>query len=87
MMRAMGAWNYDDPRIITARVEGITAQASSILSLFLRVNFARNVKFPHAENYSFEKMSGGRKIGEVDYTSHNRSGKAEGWREELPKMH
>jgi hypothetical protein len=30
-------------------------------------------------------MSGGRKIGEVDNTSHYRSGNAEGWREELPK--
>jgi hypothetical protein len=85
VMRAMGVWNYDDPRIITVRLEDITAHSSSILSQFLRVNFARNVKLPHAENYSFEKMSGGRKIGEVDNTSHYRSGNAEGWREELPK--
>ncbi len=34
--------------------------------------------------YSFEKMTKGRKPGEVDNNSHMRRGKPGGWREELP---
>jgi hypothetical protein len=84
-LKALQIWNYDDQRIFTVPMEQITINTHNLVKLFLNANRVKRVELPNVENYSFEKMSGGRKVGQIDSTSHYRSGSAESWRDELPK--
>jgi hypothetical protein len=84
-LNAFANWNFGDPRITTVCFEDFTGKAEAVFASEVRANGVTEYKFPNMKWFSFEEISGGRKIGEVDDSSHFRSGDPEGWRSELPK--
>ncbi|PHS02968.1 MAG: hypothetical protein COA78_19570 [Blastopirellula sp.] len=86
-LQAMLDWNYEDPRIMNIRMEDMVREPYRVIiqSLrFLDLPCPQNL----AEilgNFTFEKISGGRKPGDLDKNSHYRSGVAGDWKTELPE--
>lgn len=78
-------WQFGDTRITTVKFEDLVRNPADWLAYAIKENGYRSLLLPEMQDYSFEKMSGGRHVGEIDDTSHYRSGSADGWRNELPK--
>ena len=83
-LHALRFWSFDDTRIVTVRMEDLVADVNQVLGRHVVSGLGRNTQLPPSEDYTFERMSGGRRVGEVDEKSHYRSGRAGAWRDELP---
>jgi hypothetical protein len=83
-LHALGEWRFDDTRIRTVRMEDLVTDVTSMLGGALIPTLGGTIKLPDKANFTFERITGGRHIGEVDDMSHYRSGKPGSWREDLP---
>ena len=66
-------------------MEDLVTDISSVLGKSLLENLSDAIKLPELEEFTFERMSGGRHVGAIDETSHYRSGLPGQWRRELPE--
>jgi hypothetical protein len=83
---ALTAWNYDDHRFLTVRMEDLTSEPQIWLPrIFEHFGRAPPPGLDEAIVFSdFRHLAGGRAKGTIDQTSHYRSGKAGEWLAELP---
>lgn len=79
----ISAWNYDDPRIVTLRMEDITSNISGFFNLLSQTELLRNAVMPDPVSFLFSSITG-RRQGEIDLSSHYRCGSGSEWREALP---
>ena len=79
----LAAWDFDDPRIATVRMEDFGDDPAAMLRPALG-DTARALEMPDAASFAFSALSGGRGQGEVNDSSHYRSGDPDAWRRELP---
>jgi hypothetical protein len=84
-LHALERWNFDDTRIRTIRMEDLVTDISSMLGQTVVNVMQTEINLPEPEDFSFERITGGRRVGEVDDASHYRSGRPGNWREELPE--
>lgn len=84
-LHALRAWRFDDARISTIRMEDLVSDVNLVLGEILVEHWGETTKLPDQRSFTFERISGGRRVGEVDETSHYRSGLSGGWRDELPQ--
>jgi len=77
-------WRFDDTRIRTVRMEDVVADVNTVLGSFLSENISAVMRLPESGEFEFERITGGRKPGDIDDTSHFRSGLSGAWRNELP---
>ena len=75
-------WNFEDDRFVTLRMEDLVQNPGKTLGSLLRSRYPMCC-LPSDDRYTFEGITGRRK-GEIDETSHYRSGKADQWKEILP---
>ena len=79
-------WDWDDPRILTVRMEDLTQIPDIVFARMFE--HCGKVLPPHFDeaiaSAPFEIMSGGRQKGQRDDQSHYRSGLSGEWRAELP---
>lgn len=80
---AIRNWNYDDPAIKTLRIEDGFDKFTDFLRAALG-EASGSLKWPDQANFTFEKLSVGRRAGEIDDGSHYRSGDVDAWKTELP---
>jgi hypothetical protein len=80
----MSSWNYDDERIVTLRMEDITSNPKMFLETLSSTHLFKGAALPDANDFTFKKISG-RDPGDVDSSSHYRSGSADEWRTALPE--
>ena len=83
-LMALRSWRFDDPRIHTVRMEDMVQDVNSSVGAFLGQIFGCTTDAMDPERFTFERMSGGRKPGEVDTDSHYRAGLPDEWRTTLP---
>jgi Sulfotransferase domain len=81
----LNRWDYGDPNIMTVQFEDLVSRPNDWLAYIAEHNDAQFSQYPNPIYFSFERATGGRKLGEVDPNSHYRSGSPDAWREELPK--
>lgn len=84
-LNALQAWNYDDERFQTLRMEDLTRDVEGFLTLIRGIDGFEDLSTPAVEEFQFQNFTG-RAIGEVDNSSHYRSGDANAWRSELPPI-
>jgi hypothetical protein len=84
-LHALRQWNFDDRRIRTVRMEDLVTDVGSLLGETLGSSMPAGVDLPAPEDFTFERITGGRRAGEVDEASHYRSGRPGSWRDELPE--
>ena len=82
-LHAIQAWNYDDERIETMRMEDITRDVESFLGKICQHPDYEDLVLPNVSDFLFESFTG-RSIGVIDNNSHYRSGSPDAWRAELP---
>lgn len=80
----MISWKYDDLRIVTLRMEDITANAANFFRELSRTEVLRNALMPDPDRFSFAAMTG-RQQGVIDLSSHYRCGSSTEWRDALPR--
>jgi len=80
----MISWKYDDPRVITLRMEDITSNVADFFRELSRTVVLRNALMPDPHRFSFAAITG-RQQGVIDFSSHYRCGNRNEWREALPK--
>lgn len=76
-------WDYDDTRFPTLRMEDIVLNPNEMLGSILKQNL-KGSKIPHPEAHTFLAMTG-RQSGQIDNSSHYRSGEPDQWRSALPE--
>jgi hypothetical protein len=81
-LHALRHWKFDDNRFCHLKMEDLVRNSASELGSVLQSRFVES-KLPNADRYMFEAVTG-RQVGEIDNSSHYRSGKADQWRESLP---
>lgn len=81
-LHAIRHWNFDDQRFHTLRIEDVVTDPGMILGSHLLRKFSNSI-IPSNNDYTFESISG-RKLGEIDNSSHYRSGRQNQWRDVLP---
>lgn len=81
-LHGLRTWNFDDGRIATIRMEDMVKDVPGFLRR-LGASLGDGLVLPAADEFSFEAIAG-RRVGQVNDSSHYRSGDAEGWRAELP---
>lgn len=89
-LNALAAWPYADARFTTLRMEDfVNAPVTRLCAALKRAGYdcALFQNLPNDAEFSFEVMSGGRSVGQVDEGSHYRSGKADDWRNHLEPEH
>jgi hypothetical protein len=83
-LAALRRWDFDDSNFINIRMEDLVKNPFAVMN-----NVSAELFGPDAEAFfkrmSFENLSGGREVGQVDNFSHFRSGKPGQWRNELPR--
>ena len=83
--QAMRTWvNQPEPNFVYFKTEDFfTNQDDNLRTLlsFLQINMPESDLEILCDRFSFEKLSGGRKPGQVDKNNHFRSGKTGTWRE------
>jgi hypothetical protein len=82
---ALRRWNFEDTRVRTVGMEDLLADVSSVLGQTLVNTMQATINLPDHEDFKFERITGGRRVGEIDEASHYRSGRPGGWRDELPE--
>lgn len=80
---ALRHWDFSDGRYTTVRMEDVVGRPE-LLSGGLVGNGTPLRKLPDDKDFTFEAITG-RQTGQIDGTSHYRSGSAEQWRTELPE--
>ena len=78
---ALRHFDYDDPRILTVRMEDLVAAPATVLPecmAFLGAECPGDL-LTQLSQHSFEAKTGGRKPGVVDASSHYRSGDPSDW--------
>lgn len=80
----MISWKYVDSRIITLRMEDITANAATFFRELSRAEVLRNAAMPDPDRFSFAALTG-RQQGVIDLSSHYRCGSSTEWRNALPR--
>lgn len=83
-LHALRAWRLDDPRVRTLRMEDLVLDVESVLGGMVMETLGDALQLPRSEDFSFERITGGRRPGEIDESSHYRSGLPDTWRRELP---
>lgn len=83
-LRAMSLWDYDDVRFQTLRMEDMVAAPAETIGGWLRRRLGSELVLPPDEDFRFGRFSNNRRPGEVDGSSHYRSGRAGQWRAEMP---
>jgi Sulfotransferase domain len=81
-LHALRHWKFGDERFCELRMEDLVRNPAKELGSVLQSQFKES-HLPNADRYTFEAVAG-RQAGEVDNSSHYRSGKADQWREALP---
>jgi hypothetical protein len=81
-LHALRHWKFDDDRFRALRMENLVRNPANELGSVLQSRFKES-HLPNGDRYSFEAMAG-RQVGEIDDSSHYRSGKADQWKESLP---
>lgn len=92
---AMDQWNYDDPDIMELKFEQLIAKPlETLISAFAHVGLLDSDKTNRlpilteiVEDNRFEKLSGGRAIGEENERHHYRGGQPNEWRRRLGEVH
>ncbi len=84
-LHGLRSWYFDDGRIRTVRMEDLVKDIGFVFGEVLLDVFGEAINLPKPSDFTFERMSNGRRIGEIDEMSHYRSGKPGGWRDKLPK--
>lgn len=79
---ALRQWNFDDPRFVTVRMEDFGEDMVAVLAT--AAGDLAKLHWPAPDQFTFQRISGGRAPGEVDASSHYRNGRANSWRQELP---
>lgn len=84
-LNVMSSWMFGDKRYTVLRAEDyfkdpVTNLHRTIVANGLDPN---HFKYPNAANYSFKSISG-REVGEIDSSSHYRSGDLFDWNDKLP---
>ena len=82
---ALQQWNYNDKQITTIRMEDAVTDPAAFLNHFLQLSGLQHLALPDTRQFLFERFTG-RETGEVDNSSHYRSGNPNAWRTELPKF-
>lgn len=80
----MMSWKYDDPRIVTLRMEDITSNVAEFFRMLSRTAVLESASLPDPDRFSFAAITG-RQQGVIDFSSHYRSGNRNEWREALPR--
>ena len=83
-LRAMATWDYDDPFFQTLRMEDAVAGPAATVGVWLKERMRMDLLLPPDADFRFERFSGERRLGDVDDTSHYRSGRPGQWRADLP---
>jgi hypothetical protein len=82
----MRTWNYLDGRFTTLRMEDVVQDVNYLVGSHLKKNFGPEIVLPNDQDFKFASFAGSRKPGEMDKSSHYRSGVAGQWRDELPQF-
>lgn len=80
-LHALRHWNFTDDRFVTLRMEDVVVNPSVVGRLLQRRDFEK--RLPNDDNHTFEAITG-REKGNVDNSSHYRSGLPGDWRVLLP---
>lgn len=83
--KALQAWDFDDKRFLTLRMEDMVGDPSGRLGQAFAFLGRHDLVLPEDSDFSFRAVSGGRRAGEVDERSHYRSGDPQDWRRHLPQ--
>lgn len=88
-LHALNGWPHDDPRFAALRMEDfVTTPGTRLMEAFARAKVdVAGLSVPPDEDFTFAKISGGRQIGEVDESSHYRSGNPDDWQAHLEPGH
>jgi hypothetical protein len=81
---ALRQWDFSDEAFTTLRMEDVVTDIDGTVGVRMIEMFGRELRLPDAADFCFERFSGGRRPGEVDNTSHYRTGQPGTWRGELP---
>lgn len=81
---ALKSWDFDDDRITTIRMEDATMDPQIFLEDFFGL-WHPLPKLPRTDQFRFENFTG-RRLGEIDDSSHYRCGDESRWRAEVPKI-
>jgi len=65
-------------------MEDVVTEVNRYIGEAILVGLGGGIKLPGEEDFTFQRITGGRAIGEIDNTSHYRSGFPNTWRNELP---
>ena len=84
---ALRQWDYADGRFKTLKMEDMVARPDHVLRPILSgLGENGSVILPTDSEMRFANFSGGRKVGEIDDSSHYRSGSEDSWKTELPPV-
>jgi len=87
----MLAWDYTNPRVLELRFEGLIADPrSGFRFIFQHYGLPPRTldrAMAVVEDWSFERLSGGRQRGTEDRQQHNRKGVAGDWKEHFTPAH
>ncbi len=78
----MRNWNYDDPRFTTVRIEDIVDTPTATMR---KLPAFVNLALPNDADFSFQAISGGRILGQIDENSDYRSGDPNEWKKYIPE--
>jgi hypothetical protein len=82
---ALRQWDYSDSRFETLKMEEMVARPEFFLRPILSpLNENGHVYLPPDSEMAFFNFSGGREAGDIDNSSHYRSGSVDSWKGELP---
>jgi hypothetical protein len=84
-LRALRTWNFEDTRVRTIRMEDLVAKVDGVLGGSLVETKRPTIELPDPEDFTCERITGGRRVGEVDEGAHYQSGRPGIWRDELPE--
>jgi Sulfotransferase domain len=84
-LHAMANWQYDDDRFTTLRMEDLVqAPITRLSEAFKKCGIdLGEFNLPCDDGFTFETVSGGRRVGQVDERNHYRSGNPDDWKSRL----
>ncbi|WP_133469228.1 sulfotransferase domain-containing protein [Paraglaciecola marina] len=82
---ALGEWQFDDHRYLPIRMEDFVIDPLKYMKRTIVVNGGdpEHFTYPDSDEFSFAKLTG-RTVGEVNDSSHFRSGDPQDWKKHLP---